>query len=207
MTSGRRGIGMKNCFFWVLCWLCCMRTHVLANIGPEGFGPFLNRYFIETGTFGGNAVQKALDAGFLEVRSIDCERDHYRYCLERFQGMQHVKLFLGDSSKDLWQLIQDIDEPVTFWLDAHIFPPRTDGGKNCPLIEELEQIKQHPIKTHTILIDDMHCSGTRAFDDLTQEDIIQKILEINPDYHISFVPGGDKGEYPVNVMVAKILGT
>lgn len=195
---------MKKWLVGILCWLCCMRMHVLANIGPEGFAPFLNRYFIETGTFGGSGVQKALDAGFSEVRSIECELGHYQYCLARFRDIQQVKLFHGDSSHDLWPLIQEIDEPATFWLDAHIFPPRSDGGKNCPLIEELEQIKQHPIKTHTILIDDMHCCGSQAFDYLTQEDIIQKILEINPDYQISFIPGGDDGEYPVNVMVAKV---
>lgn len=111
----------------------------------------------------------------------------------------------GDSSKDLWALIKDIDAPMTFWLDAHIFPPRPDGGKNCPLIEELEQIKRHPIKTHTILIDDMHCCGSQAFDYLTQDDFIAKLLEINPNYHISFVPRGDAGEYPVNVLVAQVI--
>lgn len=190
-------IGMLYC-------LCCVHANVFANIGPEGFGPFLNKYFIETGSFGGDAIQKALNAGFAEVRSIEYEQGHYRHCQARFRGFNQVKLFHGDSSKDLWQLIHDINEPVTFWLDAHIYPPRSDGGKNCPLIEELEQIKQHPIKTHTILINDMHCCGTQAFDGLIHEDLIRKLLEINPDYHISFVPGGDEGEYPVNVMVAKV---
>lgn len=101
-------------------------------------------------------------------------------------------------------MIKDINQPITFWLDAHIFPPRTDGGKNCPLIEELDQIKRHPIKTHTILIDDMHCAGTAAFDFLTKEDLIQKIHEINPEYKIRYIPGGNDGEYPENVMVAII---
>ncbi len=189
----------------ILCGIiCCLNAHLLANIGPQGFSPFLSSYFIETGTLGGSAVQKALDAGFPEARSIEFDLNNYRFCVERFKGLKQVKIFYGDSSQDLWLLIKDIREPVTFWLDAHIFPPRSDGGKNCPLIQELEQIKQHPIKTHTILIDDMHCCGTEAFDYLTQEDIIHKILDINPRYEIFYVPGGDQGEYPVNVMVAKI---
>jgi hypothetical protein len=99
-------------------------------------------------------------------------------------------------------LIEDIHEPVTFWLDAHICPARTDGGKNCPLIEELEQIKQHPVKNHIILIDDMHCCNTELFDFMNQNDFIAKILEINPDYEIRYVDGGNDGEYKNNVMVA-----
>ncbi|MCH9613419.1 MAG: hypothetical protein SP1CHLAM54_04190 [Chlamydiia bacterium] len=177
---------------------------LFANMGPQGFSDYPNAYFVETGTFGGDSVQKALDTGYAEVRSIEFASDNYDYCSTRFLENSKVKLFLGDSSKDLWTVIHDIDKPVTFWLDAHVYPPRTDGGKNCPLIEELDQIKRHPIKTHTILIDDMHCAGTASFDGLTIEDLKTKILEINPDYEISFIPGGDQGEYPQNVLVAKV---
>lgn len=59
--------------------------------------------------------------------------------------------------------------------------------KNCPLIEELEQIKQHPIKNYIILIDDMHCWNTELFDFMGQSDFIEKILEINPEYEIRYV--------------------
>lgn len=175
-----------------------------ANIGPQGFSQFFNYYFVETGTFGGNAVQKALDVGFKEVRSIEYDIDNYKYSAERFKNNKNVRLYLGSSATDLWNMIKNINQPITFWLDAHIFPPRTDGGKNCPLLEELEQIKQHPIKIHTILIDDMHCIGTEAFDYLSKQDLINKIHEINPAYEIFYIPGGDVGELPTNVMVAVI---
>lgn len=184
--------------------ILCSSLHLCANIGPQGFAPFLNKYFVETGTYGGSGIQHALNAGFKEIRSIDIDMGHYLFSSERFRDRKNVKLMRGDSSRDLYQLIQDIDAPATFWLDAHIYPVRTDGGKNCPLIEELEQIRQHPIKTHTILIDDLHCCDSEAFDHLSREDIIRKLLEINPNYKISYVPGGDEGEYPENVMVAKV---
>jgi len=71
-------------------------------------------------------------------------------------------------------------------------------------MEELEQIRKHPIKNHTIIIDDMHCCGTILFDYLTKEDIAHKILEINPNYVITFVDGGDEGEYKNNIMVAML---
>ncbi len=191
----------KRCMWGIL---CCLHLPLVANMGPQGFTAYLNRCFVETGTYYGSSVQKALDVGFSEVRTIENDINNFQYCVERFKGLGQVKVYYGDSSQYLWVLIHDINEPVTFWLDAHIYPPRADGGKNCPLMEELEQIRLHPIKTHTILIDDMHCCGTESFDYLTKADIIKKVLEINPNYEISFVPGGDQGEYPVNVMVAKL---
>jgi len=188
----------------VLSILACS-LYNYANIGPQGFGAFKNNYFVETGTFGGSGIKLALKAGFSYVRSIEAVKSLYDAAVARFRNDSRVKIWFGDSATDLWDMIKDINEPITFWLDAHIFPPRADGGKNCPLMEELEQIKQHSIKTHTILIDDMHCAGTAAFDGLTIEDLIAKLLEINPEYQITYVPGGDDGEYPHNVMVASVL--
>lgn len=183
----------------MLSFNCCN----FANIGPAGFGQFKNHYFVETGTYGGEGILKALEAGFKEVRSIEFDEEYFEHAKESFSKYKNVKIWHGDSSKDLWTMIHDIRGPITFWLDAHIFPSWPDQ-KNCPLIEELEQIKRHPIKTHTILIDDMHCAGTLSFDYLTREDLIKKILEINPSYEISYIPGGGVGEYPHNVMVASI---
>ena len=193
---------MKIVFSFSLCLL--ISSSIFANIGPAGFGAFLNHYFVETGTLGGNGVAKALNSGFKEVRSIEFDFKNFNYSQQRFAGTRNVKIAHGSSATDLWNLIQDINQPITFWLDAHVCPALPNGGKNCPLLEELEQIKWHPLKNHTILIDDMHCAGTDLFDYLTKEDLINKILEINPNYHISYVDGGDDGEYQNNVMVARI---
>jgi hypothetical protein len=187
---------------WISLIVACMTFPLVANMGPQGFGQFLNPVFVETGTFGGDGVQKALDTGFPLVLSIEADEGLFKAAKRRFRLQPNVRIYQGDSATDLYDMISTIREPITFWLDAHIYPPRADGGKNCPLIEELEQIKQHPIKTHTILIDDMHCCGTAAFDFMTREDFIRKLLEINPNYRIFYVDGGDEGEYKDNVMVA-----
>lgn len=181
---------------------CAAISPLLSNVGPQGFGEFRQNYFVETGTFGGDAIQLALNAGFKKVRSIEFDLNLCKNAQRRFSNNPNVRIDHGDSSINLWELIKDIDEPVTFWLDAHVCPPRTDGGKNCPLIEELDQIKRHPIKTHIILIDDMHCCNTELFDFMNQNDFIAKILEINPDYEIRYVDGGNDGEYKNNIMVA-----
>lgn len=178
-------------------------TFVNANIGPAGFKDYVNYYFVETGTFGGEAIAKALAVGFQEARSIEFVPVSFRDGQKRFAGYKNVKLWHGDSALLLWDMIKDITKPITFWLDAHVYPPQTHG-KNCPLIEELEQIKRHPIKTHTILIDDMHCAGTAAFDGLTREDLIAKILEINPNYRVTYIDGGNEGEVKDNIMVAQV---
>lgn len=181
-------------------------TVLLANIGPQGFHQFKSKIFIETGTFAGEGVQKALDAGFEQVYSIDIDEKFIQHGIERFRGKTNVHLALKDSSYQLWDVIQIIQEPIVFWLDAHNgFPdPNAKDVKNTPLLEELDQIKRHPIKTHTILIDDLHCCNTLWFDFLSLGQIIEKVLEINPDYHIGFVDGGDDGEYKNNVLVASI---
>lgn len=175
-------------------------------MGPQGFFEFKKRIFVETGTFGGDSIQKALDAGFEEVYSMDIDAICVEGGKNRFQNHSSVHISFGDSSYQLWDVIATFDEPVVFWLDAHNgFPdPSAINTKNTPLIEELEQIKKHPIKTHTILIDDLHCCGTLLFDFLTVEQIVAKILQINPYYTIRYVDGGNEGEYKNNVLVACI---
>lgn len=177
-----------------------------ANMGPQGFHQFKQRIFIETGTFSGDGIQKALDAGFEEIYSIDIDAKFIQNSVHRFKGKRNVHLAVKNSSFELWDVIKTIEEPVVFWLDAHEgFPdPKAIGVKNTPLMEELDQIKCHPIKNHTILIDDLHCCGTLQFDFLTLDQIIAKVLEINPEYDISYVDGGDDGEYKNNVLVATI---
>jgi len=155
---------------------------------------FPNEYYVETGASGGGSIIRALEARnshgyFRYIYSIDCNPQSVEFCKHKFHHrfFLNIKLFLGDSSTELWNMIKDIPNPITFWLDAHRFPPEEDGKKNCPLLEELEQIGRHPINTHTILIDDIPCCGTAAFDYITAEDLIKKILQINPEYKIKFI--------------------
>lgn len=185
--------------------LFCVTGSVYANIGPSGFYDFPNCYFVETGTAGGNAIELARKTGhFTEIYSIDIHPPHVEFSKVKFLSEPHIHIQVGDSSRDLEAMIKPLNKPITFWLDAHRGEPGPQDEKNTPLLEELEQIKRHPIKTHTILIDDMHCCGTILFDYLTREQIAAKVLEINPNYAIEYVAGGDDGEYPNNIMVARV---
>ena len=187
----------------LLCSLI-INQNTFANMPRNGFKKFAStRYFIETGTHDGYSIDRALSAGFTFIHSIELDNKIVEGVIKRFKHNPYVHIWHGDSGSILYDVIADIDEPVTFWLDANSCS-YNPTGENTPLLRELDEIKRHHIKTHTILIDDMHCAGTRLFDFITKESIIAKIKEINPHYVIGYIPGGDDGEYPNNIMVAQI---
>ncbi len=175
-----------------------------ANIGPQGFKAHLNPHFVETGTLYGDGIWQALRDGFPEIHSVEFDLGWVTQAREKFSEHPNVYVWHKDSGKQLYEVIKNIDGQITFWLDAHNGWNNPIDGKNTPLLAELDQIKLHKIKTHTIMIDDMHCCNTVLFDYLTIEQISAKVLEINPAYQISFEPGGNGGEYPKNVLVATV---
>ena len=160
------------------------------------FKKYPNQLFLETGSYLGSGIQQALDAGFQKVISIELSDKYFKICTDRFSNNLNVTIVQGDSFKVLPDVISDIDEPITFWLDGHHSCGDTALGEYwAPLIQELDVIKEHPIKTHTILIDDMRCwenpNPTHGF---YKEDIFNKLKEINPDYQFSFEDGCEKND-------------
>jgi heterodisulfide reductase subunit A-like polyferredoxin len=74
------------------------------------------------------------------------------------------------------------------------------SDKKCPLLDELEVIKNHPVKNHTIMIDDIRCCGTDYFDFITKEQLENKIKEINPKYVITYEDSWE----PKDILVARL---
>jgi hypothetical protein len=166
------------------------------------FVKFPNPVFVETGTYIGDGVQMALDAGFPTIYSLELAEYYYRSSQKRFQEDSRVHIVLGNSSYVLYNVIKNIQQPITFWLDGHYSGGLTaKTHKNTPVLDELDQIKKHHIKTHTILIDDMRCCDTWWFDNISKKTIIEKIYEINPDYTITYEDGAIAGD----VLVAQVL--
>lgn len=150
------------------------------------YPPCPNKYFIETGTYYGNGILRALYSGlFKEIYSIELSPVLYGYCKKIFENEKKVKLFLGDSSKVLPQILVKIESPATFWLDGHYSSDNTAKGiTNTPILGELEAIKNHSIKNHTLMIDDAKLFGTSHFDFIEIDEVKEKIMEINPNYNI-----------------------
>jgi hypothetical protein len=142
----------------------------------EVFSRYPNKVFIETGSYHGDGIQQALDAGFQEVISMEVDRDLFEITTERFWDNDRVNNLYGDSRELLADVMTIIDDQCTFWLDSH-------SPNNLPLLEELEIIKNHYIKTHTILIDDLRL-WTKAEHGYDTESLKEILLSINPNYEI-----------------------
>jgi len=148
--------------------------------------------FIETGTNRGWGVQKALDSGFSKVISFENDESLYKHSVARFKGDERVQLFFGDSRSCMLGVITEIKEKMLFWLDGH-------NLYDIPLIEELEQIKTIDRNDHIILIDDVRMMDTGYWNHLKKSDVIDKVMEINSEYTISYI---DNVEAPKDIMMA-----
>ncbi|MBI1370424.1 MAG: hypothetical protein GC162_17450 [Planctomycetes bacterium] len=151
----------------------------------------LRRYrrsvFIETGTYMGMTVQKALDVGFDRVISIEIDPGMHAQAKAKFAGESRVELLLGDTLAHLPAILASLDQPATFWLDAHRSGPLTGGVVPYPVLGELQLIASHPIKDHAILIDDRRLIPTEWR--MNEADVHTAIRRINPSYQISYEPG------------------
>lgn len=165
------------------------------------------KIFVETGTYRGDTVQLALNAGFEFVHTIEVDRGMYDKCAERFNGNPNVKLWFGDSVDIIPQILEELNEPATFWLDAHASGPLS-GGKYapCPLVLELESIygkkkikftdrgsemyiEKTSINNHTIMVDDRRLFGTPEWGYVQESQIMNLIFAINPNYKIYYLDG------------------
>lgn len=130
--------------------------------------------FIETGTNTGDGIANALALEFEQIFSIEIDPINYNVAKERWKNYKNVTILLGDTANHIQSIIENISTPVFFWLDAHF-------NTSEPTYKELKFIKEHKIKTHTILIDDMSLYFSLPH-------IEQTIKDINPNYVISYEP-------------------
>jgi len=144
----------------------------------------LKTLFVETGTNYGNGIYTALNCGFERALSVEINPILHEQNLQKYANYDNVKLFLGDSKDVLPEMLKLVNEPAFFWIDAH-------HSSGDPAFHELEILKTHHIKTHTILIDDIpvHFPG-----DL-KHGLEKMILEINPAYRIEYANNAFAQDY------------
>lgn len=148
---------------------------------------YSNDYFIETGTYRGDTLEMVKNK-YKNVYSVELSEVFYNNAVNRFKNDKNVKIFFGNSRYDLSNIIMNIDTPITFWLDSHwscVENVGCDKDVLCPVLYELEQIRQHNIKSHTIMIDDIRLMDGVNFN-VTKEEILNKLYEINPNYTIVY---------------------
>jgi hypothetical protein len=164
------------------------------------FTEFKNNYFVESGTYFGEGIEEALVAGFKNIISYEVYGPIYIEAVKKFQLYNNVRL-LFKSSVEMFDEISQIHEPITFWLDGHYSSGYTsyDSDNYYPLLKELEAIEKHPIKSHTICIDDrrlMSKSDINTPDNIgvTEDEVIKALYKINPNYKIEYRDGHIKDD-------------
>lgn len=150
--------------------------------------------FVETGTYKGGGIEKALEAGFNKIYSCDINQEAVENANNRFSN-QNVTVINQPSQEALKLFFNEINERCMVFLDGH-FMPYDENDENrgfgedtvknglppCPLMEELDIIANHHIKNHVILIDDYQCFGTWVFGGITLDQVNKKIFDINTNY-------------------------
>lgn len=172
------------------------KIYYKSTLTKELLSKHINKTFIETGTSEGRGCDLAIELGFNEVRSVEADESLYSSCFDLFKSDDKIKLYLGKSEEKLPEMISEITHECTFWLDAH-------NRGSCPVLRELDVIKEHPIKTHTILIDDMQSFDAGWLEGITRDDLIKKLKEINSDYVFSYEKAFNS--WNDNILVAKII--
>lgn len=149
----------------------------------------VKNWFVETGTYQGDTPALLLHhCPNIRIRTLELSTVFYNNCKDRFKDASKVEVFHRNSKYDLYETIRDIDEEITFWLDGHwsgVADVGCDPETMCPVLFELDQIKQHPIKSHTIMVDDIRLMNQEHFQ-VSVDDIVKKIYEINEHYVIKY---------------------
>ena len=115
---------------------------------------FGTRIFVETGTYLGLTTE-FLAPHFEKCFTIEIDKDLYTKAKDRLKDFKNVQVLHGSSSTFLPRVLNQINEPTLFWLDAHYSGGTTGRGElYTPIKQELVKIFEHPIKNHVILIDD-----------------------------------------------------
>lgn len=150
--------------------------------------------FIETGTYRGDTILLVKQSGLFdkifscEINTALCDAANVF-----FKNDDSIEIYELESPEFLermfYRCIQP-DERTTIWLDAHASGP-LGGGKSVgsPVLDELKAIKTSKINTHTIFIDDRRLFGCEEWGGVTEQEALDLLKEINPDYTIVYLDG------------------
>lgn len=133
---------------------------------------FQPQVFLETGTYMGYMVNSVLNK-FSTIYSIELDHVLASQAKRRFSKYKHISILEGDSAKVLPDLLEQINSPCLFWLDAHYSGGITAKAEiETPVMMELRLILSHPMApSHVILIDDARCfNGTGDYPTISEID-------------------------------------
>lgn len=110
--------------------------------------------FVETGTFLGDTTDAMADV-MPTCITIELSPQLFERAIARFRCRSNVRCICGNSSEAICEILQSIDEPALFWLDAHHSGGITAGEGYNPILDELTAICGHSVIRHSVvLVDD-----------------------------------------------------
>lgn len=183
-----------------------------ADIGVNILQYYKNKIFVNTGIGASMNFAQALHTEFTTLLLIDKNpilTDHFNAIAQRMVNNLNIKKiprlyksFCLASHSELNTVIKNYREPITFLLSSIIPEYGDEYNHDSNILMELDQIKSHPIKTHTILIDYIQHAGSKAFNFTTLAQIQEKLLSINRRYKFKFETGGYLGQEANAILVA-----
>ena len=102
---------------------------------------YKNHTFVETGTLYGEAVERAVAAGFQEIHSIDIDPGLTKSQQDKYKDRSNMHFYCGSSADVLKRVLTGLEHRATIWLDAH--PTGDLSLKNTPVMAELEAINDY----------------------------------------------------------------
>ena len=166
--------------------------------------------FIETGTCNASSLRKIVNLKkYREHYSVEALKHspvhNFDEVVVEFATYLNVHLTLDDSTNFLRALLPQLNESITFWLDAHYAGTAASSAYEnpVPLLQELKIIQEHSsksgINTHTIMIDDVRDFNIYG---VTKNEVESLLREINPEYNIYYV---DCKVAEKDVLIATVL--
>lgn len=142
-------------WYWLLRGRPTRIPHVVKQQTVQEFGRrYRLRTFVETGTYYGEMVSGVKDE-FTRIVSIEFDPKLAAMARRRFRNSRHIEILEGSSEVMVRHVLQSLNEPAIFWLDAGYFIWAGEHKSTDRLMDELDAILQHSIRSHVVLIDDV----------------------------------------------------